>query len=151
MKTSVLCPISDKQIDENVARMNAAFAFALIVIFGLSQSIIPVIFLAVDFLLRSTGLSIYSPLGLMSRRIVLALDINKSQINAGPKIFAARLGLFMTTLIALLMVFNATWTAFLLAGILALFSFLEAAFSICVACEIYPYLYKYLNRPERKS
>lgn len=151
MKTSVLCPISDKQIDENVARMNAAFTFALIVIFGLSQSIIPVIFLAVDFLLRSTGLSIYSPLGLMSRRIVLALDINKSQINAGPKIFAARLGLFMTTLIALLMVFNATWTAFLLAGILALFSFLEAAFSICVACEIYPYLYKYLNRPERKS
>ncbi len=150
MKTYVLCPVSDKQIDGSVARISALLAFALISIFGLTQSIIPVAFLAVDFMLRSANLPAYSPLAFASRRIAGTLGIGKNYTNAGPKIFAARLGLFMTCLIIISLLLNAGWLAYILAGILGLFTFLEAAFGVCVACEIYPYLYRYLYRPDDK-
>jgi hypothetical protein len=146
MKTYVLCPISDKKIDESVARTIAAFAFLIVLSFAFTQSIIPLLFLAADFLLRAMDLSNYSPVALASRRIVWAMGIDKSYINAGPKIFAARLGLFMVSLIIIFVFFNLGWLALVLAGVLGLFSFLETAFRLCVACEIYPYLYRYLYR-----
>jgi hypothetical protein len=151
MKSYILCPVSDKQIDESVARISAALALALISIFGLTQSLIPVAFLAVDFLLRSVNLPACSPLALASRSIASTIGFGKNYINAGPKIFAARLGLFMTCLIIILLLLNAGWPAYMLAGILGLLTFLEAAFGICVACEIYPYLYRFLYKPDNKS
>jgi hypothetical protein len=36
--------------------------------------------------------------------------------------------------------------ALTLAGLLGLFSFLEAAFGFCVACEIYPFVYRLLYK-----
>ncbi len=146
MKTYVLCPVSDKKIDEKAARVNAAITFALIAIFILTGSIVPVVFLAIDFLLRSSFLSSYSPVAMSSRSIVRVLGIEKSYINAGTKIFAARLGLLMACIIILLFALNLAIPAFILAGILGLLTFLEAAFGICVACEIYPYVYKFLYR-----
>jgi hypothetical protein len=148
MKSYVLCPVSDKQIDGNVARISAALALALISIFGLTQNIIPVAFLATDFLLRPANLPNYSPLALASQSIAGALGFGKNYTNAGPKIFAARLGLFMTCLIITSILLNAGWLAYILAGILGLFTFLEAALGVCVACEIYPYLYRYLYRSD---
>jgi hypothetical protein len=65
-------------------------------------------------------------------------------INAGPKIFAARIGLIFSALIVLTYLLNAKILAFIIAGILGLFSFLEAFFGLCVACEIYPYIYRFL-------
>ena len=63
-------------------------------------------------------------------------------INAGPKIFAARIGLVLSSLIILANLTGIGWLAFGIASILGLFSFLEAVFGICVACEIYPFVYK---------
>jgi hypothetical protein len=146
MKTYILCPVSDKKIDEKVARVNAAITFALIAMFVLTGSIIPVVFLAIDFLLRSSILSNYSPVAMSSRAIVRVLGIEKSYINAGTKIFAARLGLLMACFVILLFALNLVIPAFILAGMLGLLTFLEAAFGLCIACEIYPYVYKFLYR-----
>ena len=141
MKTYAICPISDKKINERVARINAAFTVFLLILFGLTGSVFLILFLAFDFLLRATSYSKFSLVGISSRNIVRYLPFDIHLINAGPKIFAARIGLVLSSVIIIASFSGIDWLAFGIAGILGLFSFLEAAFGICVACEIYPYVY----------
>ena len=146
MKLYALCPVSDKKVNERVARINGAFTVLILLLSALTQSIIPVIFLAIDFLLRASDYSRYSLLGISSKGIVRYFGLNENIINAGPKIFAARLGFVLSSLIMVSFIFNAHLPALALTGILGLFSFLEAAFGLCVACEIYPFLYRFLYK-----
>jgi hypothetical protein len=146
MKSYALCPVSDKKINERVARINGFFTVLLLILSGLTQSIYPVALLAFDFLLRSSDYSKYSIIGISSKSIVRYFGLNEYIINAGPKIFAARLGFILSSLIVLFFVLNANLSALAIASVLALFSILEAAFGLCVACEIYPYVYRLLYR-----
>ena len=146
MKSSALCPVSDKRINAQIARINGSFTVLLLIVFGLTQNIIPVLILAVDFLLRATDYSKYSLIAISSRSIVSYLGLNASLVNAGPKIFAARLGFIFSTLIIMLLLVNNTLPALVFAGVLGLFSFLEAAFGLCVACTIYPLVYRLIYR-----
>jgi hypothetical protein len=146
MKSYALCPVSDKKINERVARTNGGFTVLLLLSYGLTQSIIPVVFLAIDFFLRASDFSRYSLVGISSKGIVSYFGWDENIINAGPKIFAARLGFLLSSLILISSVLNAWVPAYVLAGVLGLFSFLEAAFGLCVACEIYPYVYRLLYR-----
>jgi uncharacterized membrane protein YagU involved in acid resistance len=82
----------------------------------------------------------------LSKRIVKLLQLKKNLINAGPKIFAARIGLLVSSAICIFSLIGFNLTALVLAAVLALFSFLETAFEYCVACEIYPHLNRLLNR-----
>ena len=146
MKLYALCPVSDKKVNERVARINGAFTVLILLLSALTQSIIPVIFLAIDFLLRASDYSKYSLLGISSKGIVRYFGLNEYIINAGPKIFAARLGFVLTTLIIFSFALSAYIPAVALGGVLGLFSFLEASFGLCVACEIYPYVYRLLYK-----
>ncbi len=146
MKSYVLCPISDKTIDENVARFNAAFTVALLIVFGFTHSVIPLMFLAIDFLFRSADLSAFSLLKISSQGLVRYLSLKKNHINAGPKIFAARLGFVMVIATTMSVFFRFEVLSYFLAGTLGLLSFLEAAFGFCVACKIYPFLYRFLYK-----
>jgi hypothetical protein len=146
MKSYAFCPVSDKVINERVARLNGAFTVLLIIISGLTQNILPVIFLALDFLLRASEYSRYSLVVLSSKFIVRYFDLNENKINAGPKIFAARIGFVLSSLIIVSVVLNYYLAAFVLGGVLGLFSFLEASFGLCVACEIYPFVYRFLYK-----
>jgi hypothetical protein len=146
MKTYAICPISNNQINERVARLNAAFTLFLLLLFGSSgQWFIPA-FLAADFFMRSGNLSRFSPVGYSSRNIVKLLSLEELLINAGPKIFAARIGLIFSLLILFASLAELNTIAFGFAIVLGLFSFLEAAFGICVACKIYPFLHRFLYK-----
>jgi hypothetical protein len=94
--------------------------------------------------MRSGNLSRYSPIGFSSRNIIHLLSLEELLINAGPKIFAARIGLVFSVIILLATLIGLITTALVFATILGIFSFLEAAFGICVACKLYPYVYKVL-------
>jgi len=146
MKSYGLCPVSDKKVNERVARFNGAFTVLLLIIFGFTNQIYPVVFLVLDFLLRATDYSKYSLIGISSKGIVRYLALNENYINAGPKIFAARIGFVFSSLIIIAFAFNAYLLALVLAGVLGLFSFLEAAFGLCIACEIYPTVYRLLYK-----
>jgi len=146
MKSYAFCPVSDKVINERVARLNGAFTVLLIIISGLTQNILPVIFLAMDFLLRASEYSRYSLIGMTSKVIVRYFDLNENKINAGPKIFAARIGFVLSSLIIVSFVLNSYLPALLIGGVLGVFSFLEASFGLCVACEIYPFVYRFLYK-----
>jgi hypothetical protein len=146
MKSYALCPVSDKKINERVARINGAFTVLLLIFSGLASSILPVVLLAIDFFLRSSVFSGYSLIGISSKAIVRYLGLHENIINAGPKIFAARLGFILSSMSIMAFAFHASLPGFFLAGILGLFSFLEAVFGVCVACEIYPFVYRFLYK-----
>lgn len=146
MKTYAFCPITDKKINENSARSNAGITVLLITLYGLTGNAIFMIFLASDFLLRSTGLGKISPIAFASKNIVKYLSLKTHLINAGPKLFAARIGTLLTALAVLLLVFSLQTASLFVAGVLLVFSFLEVAFGVCVACLIYPYVYKLLYK-----
>lgn len=144
MKTYAICPISDKKINERVARVNGAFTVLLLILFGFTgQWFIPA-FLAIDFLMRSGNLSRFSPVGYSSRNIIKFLSVEELLINAGPKIFAARIGLAFSAVILFASATGMDLTALAFASVLGIFSFLEAVFGICVACKIYPFVYRFL-------
>ena len=144
MKTYAICPISNKKINERVARVNGAFTVLLLLLFGFTgQWLIPA-FLVVDFFIRSGNLSRFSPLGYSSRNIIKLLSVEELLINAGPKIFAARVGLVFSAVILLASATEMHLTALAFTAVLAVFSFMEAAFGICVACKIYPFVYRLL-------
>jgi hypothetical protein len=142
MKTSAFCPISDKRIDEQVARLNGASTVLLLAAFVVSGNLLPILFLFVDFALRSGDLSRYSALAYLSRNIVKLLSIKPKLINAGPKIFAARIGLVFSLAIILSCFSGFINLSLILTGVFGACAFLEFAFCFCVACQIYPYVYK---------
>lgn len=147
MKTYALCPISDRKINEAAARISAIMGFGLMLAFTYTQNIIIVIFLAVDFLFRATGNTRFSLIGLASGSLVRYLPFEDRFINAGPKLFSAQIGFVITGLILLASLISLSVFSYTLVAILALFSFLEGVFGMCVACKIYPVLYKaFYNR-----
>ena len=148
MNTYAACPISNKKIDERVARLNGLFTFLLITLFIFTHLWFIPAFLAFDFLMRSTDLSKYSLMGFVSRSIVKLLSTKKRLVNAGPKTFAARIGLIVSSAIFIFPLIGMYYTAIVLACILALFSFLETAFGYCVACKVYPHLNRLLSKKQ---
>ncbi|MCK9411525.1 MAG: DUF4395 domain-containing protein [Prolixibacteraceae bacterium] len=141
MKTFAFCPISENKIDEYVTRTNAGFTVLIIVSFLIASNFLFVVFLGVDFLLRSLELPKFSLVGISSRNILKYLQVKSKPINAGPKIFAARIGLVLTSMILLGILIQSNLLVIGISLILGIFSFLEFAFGFCVACQIYPYVY----------
>lgn len=144
MKTYAICPISDKKINEKVARINATFTVLFLIVFSYTGWVYFMAFMAIDFALRGTTFAKYSPVGISSKQIVKMLPVKIVLINTGPKIFAARIGLVLSSFIFIASAMDFNTSALSVAGLLGLFSFLEAAFGFCVACKIYPYVYRFL-------
>ncbi len=142
MKTYAFCPVSEQKINERVARLNAIFTVLLLLTFAFSQHVILVVFLVIDFFIRAIDFPKFSPIAISSKNIIRYLPVKPQHINAGPKIFAARVGLVLSSLIVVSFLLSFGTFTIILSGILGLFSFLEGVFGLCVACKIYPVLYK---------
>lgn len=137
-----VCPITDKRINEQVARMNALFTIFLVLLFVIFNFWPGMVFLALDFMLRGFIDGKYSLLTIFSKTLAKGLDLPPRMINAGPKIFAAQVGLFISLIILSGYALNLTYLYEFMAAILGIFSFLESAFGICVACKLYPIIRK---------
>ena len=144
MKAYSFCPISDHKTDEMVARTNAGFTVLVIIAYLVTSNFLFVAFLVVDFMMRSLELPKFSLVGISSKNILKYLQAKSKPINAGPKIFAARIGLVLRAITLLAIVFHANVLVIGLTLLLGTFSFLEFAFGFCVACLIYPYIYRWI-------
>ena len=144
MKNYAFCPVSPKVVNEQVARLNAALGLILIVVFLFSFNLYVSIFLVFDFFVRAIDKSEYSPVALISKGLVKYFRLKGELINAGPKLFAARVGFLFSVTILGLLVTGWQMAPLIVAGILGLFSFLEAALGYCVACKIYPFVYRWV-------
>jgi hypothetical protein len=138
-----VCPITDKRIDENVARVNALLTVLFILAFLIFAFWPGIIFLLVDFAIRGFIDGRYSLMTRFSRIIVAGFNWTPKPMNAGPKIFAAQIGLVFTIIIAAGIALGCSLLCIVVAGMLGLFSFLEFAFGFCVACKVYPFFRRF--------
>jgi len=145
METAAFCPISNRKIDEHVARLNGTFTILFLAVFAVTGNLLPVVFLFVDFLLRSGNLSRFSPFAFLSKNIVKALFSKPLLINAGPKIFAARIGVVFNFAIIVSYFSGSNNLALVFVGVFSTCAFLESALGFCVACQIYPIVYRLTN------
>lgn len=133
-----VCPITDKRINERVARINALITVLLVASFILFKFWGALVFLAVDFVLRGFFDSKCSLICITSKWIVTHFYLGGKVMNAGPKIFAAQVGLVLSVVSVTLFLSGFQIVGLIVASILGLFSFLESAFGYCVACKLYP-------------
>lgn len=139
---NTFCPISTNKIDENIARINGALTLTTIIIFLISNSLVPILLLITDFTLRSAELSKYSLFANISKIVKSLLSIESRVVNSGPKIFAARIGLVFSVLISISFLLEINELILTLLLIFGICAFLESALGFCVACKVYPLVYK---------
>lgn len=133
-----VCPITDKRINERVARLNGLITAILIAVYFVFNFQIALWILMIDFAIRGFIDSKYSPISRMNMWFADKLKLSPKLINAGPKIFAAQVGLFLTIFAIISTMTNCTTICLVFAGMLGFFSILESAFGYCVACKLYP-------------
>ncbi len=134
-----ICPVSDRNINENVSRLNATFTFLSGTLYLFTGSFWFLIILLADFILRLISEGKLSPVIKMSYFISENLNFRRIMINAGPKIFAAQIGLLLSVISLIFWIYGFHPASYSVAGILVFFSFLEFAFGFCIACKIYPF------------
>jgi hypothetical protein len=137
-----VCPVNERQINENVTRLNALVTFIAMSIFIFTPYKWILFLLPADFALRAWFGGRFSPVGQMNKYLVRSLNLGEILINEGPKVFAARIGLTLSALALVSFIAGFNLAAYILGGILVFFSFLEAVFGFCVACKIYPIFFR---------
>lgn len=142
----LICPVSERRLNEAAARLVAFFV--LLAMAGGYFAYLPwvAVVLAMDFLVRGFTSSPASPLALLARSIVNGMHLPFIPINAGPKIFAARIGFVFCLAIALLGFLEFRAAAVSVAAVLAACAGLEACLGLCVGCHVYTVLLKMTKR-----
>jgi len=151
MYKNAFCPVSEKKVNNAVVRTHAIINVVILIALLLSPNIYLALFLLSDFLVRIINFPRLSVVGITARFIVNKFQIKGKLENAGPKLFAARIGLLFTAVIATSLILGSPATAIAFAGVLALFSFIEGAFGFCVACMIYPFVHQLFYRANRRK
>lgn len=144
------CPVSLRQIDANIARINSFFITSGVIIFlYFGWTIIP-IFLAVDFFIRLFLKPKYSYIIFLSKIIKKVFHIKTKMTDQAPKRLAAFFGLFFTVFISLSSLLGYHDISYGIAYILLFCSSLELFFNYCLGCQIY-YLYRYIIKHTRSA
>ena len=134
------CPISFEQINERVARVNGALTVLSMIVFLFTPFKVIALILGSDLFIRGFLKPSYSFYSLLSTNILQLLNIQPVMTNAGPKLFAAKIGFIFCCIISLFHIFGMPTVCFIFGAMLLFFAFLEAAFGFCVACRLYPYM-----------
>lgn len=139
------CPISFERINERVVRVNGTLTVLSMIIFLFTPFKFIALILGVDLFIRGFLKSSYSFYSLFSRNILQRFNIKPIMINAGPKIFAAKVGFVFCCIISLFHFLGMPTVCFIFGSMLLFFAFLEAAFGFCAACQFYPYMPKFVK------
>ena len=134
------CPISPDSIDDRATRIGAGLVILLtLASLGLGRVWLPLL-LTVDFGLRSRDWSAWSPVAQMAKGLRSLAGLQPQPINAGPKRFAALVGVLFSLGIALALFFHHPRPALALGAVLILCAALEAFLGFCVGCKVYSLL-----------
>ncbi len=145
----MICPISPERIDENKVRVTA---FSVVITLGLyfltGLAILPA-FLAVDYYIRAFTKLKYSPLSWLSHLVVSFFRTQPVWIDKAPKLFAARIGLLLTTTTTIAAMLGLPTLAYITGATLVIFAFLECGVNFCAGCWVYTYVVYPLMRENR--
>lgn len=134
------CPLAGYRIDENGARIVAGIV-SLGTIAGLLLPT-PValwIFaaLAVDFALRAFSRPRWSPLARLAGQVLKLVGAAPRQVDAGPKRFAARIGLVFTVALTVLALASLGLAIKIVGAVLLVCALMESLAGFCLGCQLW--------------
>jgi len=131
------CPISFKEIDGTIARINAMFITLLIVTFFITAYTSILYFLVIDLGVRLFGYYNFSLIFNFSKLVKKIFFLKTKMTDAGAKRLATFFGLFFVLLMSVLSNFHFDNALYITGIILLICSSLEMLFNYCLGCEIY--------------
>jgi len=131
------CPISDKQLNEKSIRIGAGLVLLLAVSAIVFHNIWIVIILTADFFIRGFTRCPISPVSFLSKLIGKILLFEPNWVNAGPKIFATKIGFLFCLAVSILYFKNLYLPGDIVAAVLCVCAGLESFFSVCLGCHFY--------------
>lgn len=137
---NIICPISDKKVDENIVRVTALWVVLLTGVTIFVPNIYIPLYLAIDFYIRAFTKASYTPLSWISSQIVKAFGLKPHWIDKAPKIFAARIGLSLSILMLFSAIIGFTNAMIISGAVLMFFAFLECGINFCAGCWVYTYI-----------
>jgi hypothetical protein len=140
-----MCPISLTSVNERVVQLNAALVAALVLITLFTPHKWILVLLAIDFLIRGFLRPAYSYLSAVSKMIVRLGGIRPIMVDAGPKVFAAKIGFVFCCGMVLAELLGYPSVSVVIGGVLAGCAGLEAIFRFCVGCKLYPLIHRMKN------
>lgn len=131
------------QLNEPVIRIIAFEVAVLAIAFAFTHLLVIPLFLLFDFYLRGWDLQRYSPLRLVAVQVNHILFRNRFKpVYAPPKIFAARIGAFVSLAIIVTYVFESGPLSVGLAGLMICAALLESLAGFCAGSYLYSYYEK---------
>ncbi len=137
---NVECPVSGERVNESVVRLVAFFVLVILGTSFILNSVMGAMFLAFDFCVRSFTDGTYSPLKIISMKVVELCKMPVKPVDAAPKKFAARVGMVFSILLGVAFYFDLEMLAYVVASIFGFCAFLESVFAYCVGCKVYSLL-----------
>ncbi len=138
--STLACPVDHVKVDEHPVRFVAFFVLAFMAVYILTGNPLLLCLLLADFLLRAFNLNAYSPLALLSGRVVKQIGLKNKPVDRAPKRFAAFMGLAFVAIILLMWLLNFTLPAKSIAVLVAVFASLESFFGFCAGCYVYAFI-----------
>ncbi|MEI7812678.1 MAG: DUF4395 domain-containing protein [Ignavibacteria bacterium] len=145
---NIVCPVSEKRVDENVVRVAAVFTIIITAISIFTKSWIIALILAYDFGARAFTNGDFSIIRQLSKLTTGLLKTTPKPTDLAPKKFAAGTGFIFSLVIATFLIFNESVLAGITGGILIFCALLESVFSICLGCIVYSLLFQKTNKAE---
>ena len=134
------CPISDKQLNEKSIRIGAGLVLLLAVSAIVFHNIWIFIILTADFFIRGFTRYSISLVSFLSKFIGNVFLFKPNWVNAGPKIFAAKIGFLFCITVSILYFEKLYLPGDIVAAVLCVCAGLESFFSVCLGCHFYTIL-----------
>ncbi|MDX1808773.1 MAG: DUF4395 domain-containing protein [Sulfurospirillaceae bacterium] len=131
------CPISNRQINENLVRVYSVQVVILAALLLITNLPIFALILLYDFTIRALRLPQLSPIHNIGKFIVTKLKIKSHMSDEAPKRFALFIGLSISSALSLLYLGKFFIIGSMLAIVLITCALLEALFNYCLGCKIY--------------
>ena len=132
-----VCPISTDRVNSKLTKIYSIFTFTIISLFLFTPFKEVILLSAFDFIIRIFFGIRFSPVCTTIKLGLKYGNVPVHMVNAGPKKFAAKVGLLFTVIISFGVIFNFP-TVSLIAGIIAFIAIgAEVFFDYCLACTIY--------------
>ncbi len=141
---SPACPITFRQIDGTIVRINALSLSLILVAYLFSGEISFIYILGVDLIIRLFINVKLSPINQLSHLIKAAIRAKTQNTDAGAKRLAGFFAIGFAWTVIILHSFGLVYEAKVLSSVFLAFSSLELFFNFCVGCKIY-FIYKRLT------
>ncbi len=131
------CPIAFRQIDANIARINAMSVSVLLLLFIITNQVAFLFLIGIDFITRLYFNKSYSLINNFSILIKKTFNIKTVMCDAGAKRVAAQFGLAFVFMSLLAYFFTNIFVVYVITTIFLSCAALELFFGYCVGCKVY--------------